>query len=289
MSTSNHDVFRPVEGALMDLESLQAISASIEAQQGAWLSAMWPGVNGLVLEGLEPHGEWSPDGPPGTLRPNARAEGVTVSPGRAIVTDSTGRMTVLTIREELFAQWPGRSGASIEGSLVLVPRVDAADPDGKVVVARERVSALIGFVRPGQEQQPFLLPLAQAVGNGRDWLTDLQRLWQPDHPAIQILLKKFETLEQTVWNAEPEGSVWDRQVLGRNWVRYQTVAASAIQSTRMILHSRPTNTRERVLLMQGLYEQLNSSVERAGNELLQLLGPAEGAGPYKAVGPQTEE
>ncbi|HND33901.1 MAG TPA: hypothetical protein PLA94_28070, partial [Myxococcota bacterium] len=73
-----------------------------------------------------------------------------------------------------------------------------------------------------------LLPIAVPVGNGRDWILDVKRVLRPDHPGVELLLKRLDQLDRTIWKAEPEGSVWDRQVLGRNWVRYQTVAAGAL-------------------------------------------------------------
>ena len=87
----------------------------------------------------------------------------------------------------------------------------------------------LGFLKPDAPESAHLLPLARASGNSQDWTTDLARILQPEHPAIRQLLKRFERLEETVWNAEPEGAVWDRQVFGRSWVRYQTVASAAIQ------------------------------------------------------------
>ena len=41
---------------------------------------------------------------------------------------------------------------------------------------------------------------------------------------------------------------------------------------------------DKVRLLDALYDQLHGSVERAATELLQMIGPAEGAGPYRAVG-----
>ena len=213
------DVFHPVEGAVLDLESLQAISGSFQDTVTAWLSVAWPETSGLVL----------------------------------------------------------------------VPKVEAQSIEGDVLTARERVSSLLGFAKPEQAAQPFVLPLACSIGNGRDWATDLRRVWQPEHEAIKIVLKKFEKLEHVVWTAEPEGGVWDRQVLGRNWVRYQTIAASALQSARLMLTSRASTTLDRVRLFDALYRQLERSVERAANELLQILGPADGAGPYGDIGPQKED
>ena len=288
MSKQFLDVFQPAEGAVMDLESLQAISASFERVLGAQLNKTWPDTTALVLEGLEIVGDWAPEGPPGTKRPEPSAKTVAVSPGRALVTGRNGRLYLIHLEKELKAKWPTSAGSAVEAVLVLVPKVEA-ESEGDVLVARERVSTVLGFVKPSQAKQPFLLPLAASIGNGRDWATDLRRLWQPEHDAIAILLKKFEKLEHSVWTAEPEGAVWDRQVLGRNWVRYQTVAASAIQAARLILQTSATTTLDRVRLLDGLYRQLERSVERAANELLQILGPPEFQGPYSVIAPKTDD
>ena len=289
MSKQFLDVFQPVEGAVLDLASLQAISGGLERLVETYLSVAWPDASGLVLEGLEVVGDWASDGPPGTKRPEPSAKTVAVSPGRAVVTGRNGRQYLISLEQELKAKWPTSAGSAVEGVLVLVPKVEAESLKGDVLVSRERVSTLLGFVKREQAKQPFLLPLAGAIGNGRDWATDLQRVWQPEHDAIAILLKKFEKLEHSVWTAEPEGSVWDRQVLGRNWVRYQTVAASAIQAGRLMLQCRATTTLDRVRLLDALYKQLERSVERAANELLQVLGPPEYKSPYSVIGPQADK
>lgn len=281
-------VFRPVEGALLDLESLQAVADAPDRLLSAWLDLLWPGAAGLVLSGLEIEGEAASSGPPGTVRPEGKSEEVVVSPGTAVLTSREGRQLLLRVDAPLRARWPTTAGPAVQGVLVLSSKVEpgslGAGPGGGVSVARERVLPVIGFVKPEQAESPHLLPLAASIGNGRDWATDQRRVLQPEHPAIRTLLKRFETLERTVWRAEPEGSVWDRQVLGRNWVRYQTVAASALQAARIALLSRSTTTLDRVRLLDGLFEQLHMSVERAATELLQVIGSAEGAGPYRAVG-----
>ncbi len=289
-------IFQPVEGAIVDLRSLQAIAAISDHLLSAWLELAWPAIDdkpaatGLVLSGLEMDCDWANAGPPGTRRPNSRSESVVITPGKALITSRDGSRYLLSIDEPLAVPWPSTSQRSaVQGVLVLEPLVHAAASDN-VVFARKEIGARFGFVRSGPAalvEHPYLLPLASSVGNGRDWATDLRRIWQPEHEAIRILLKRFEGLERTVWRAEPEGSVWDRQVLGRNWVRYQTVAASAIQATRIALGGRATTTLDRVRMLNGLFEQLHGSVERAATELLQLIGPAEGAGPYRDVGAMT--
>ena len=83
-------------------------------------------------------------------------------------------------------------------------------------------------------------------------------IMQPEHPVIGLMIKRFERLERTVWQAEPEGGVWDREVIGKNWFRYQTVGASALQSTRAMLMTYPSTTQDRVRLLKTLHEQLQT-------------------------------
>jgi hypothetical protein len=204
-----------------------------------------------------------------------------------VVSGRDGRLHVVTLPEALVVPWPDASGPRVRGALVLhVGQAVAATREG-LAVARERLVLQFGFVRPDQIGQPHLLPLARALGNGQDWATDLARVWQPEHPAVRALLKRFERLEHSVWQAEPEGSVWDRQVLGRSWVRYQTIAAAALQASRIQLATRSMTTLERVRLLTELKTQLERSVERVATELMQLVGPAESAGPYRQVAGQT--
>lgn len=286
-NNATHTVFRPAEGALLDLESLQAVSQVPDLLLSSFLDVMMPGSRGIVLSGLEPQGEWASVGTPGTVRPDPRSSEVVVSPGSAVLTGRDGRRYLLRMPEPLRAPWPTQSGPAVQGYLVLAPKVDNGEVPGRagIAVAHKRVNPVLGFVRPDQiEAEEHLLALAVSVGNGRDWATDLNRIWQPEHAAIAILLKRLQSLEHTVWRAEPGGSVWDRQVLGRNWVRYQTVAASAVQAARILLQSRVSTTMDRVRVLNGLFEQLHNSVERAATELLQFLGPSDGAGPYRKVG-----
>lgn len=275
--------FRPREGALLDLASLSSLADEPDRQLSAWLRARWPAVQSLVLDGLELEGELAPAGPPGTRRPDPQSPSVRISPGVAILTDPQGRKLTVEVRDELSAPWPTSAGPAVSGVLVLAPRVEPGTTDGGLAVARDRVDAQLGFVRPEQAEAPHLLPLARSIGNGRDWSTDWARIWQPEHAAVRLLVKRLEALDQSVWKAEPEGAVWDRQVLGRNWVRYQTMASSFLQACRAQLETFPMTTAERVRLLAALRGQLLRSVERAATDLAQVIGPEDGAGPYRAV------
>ena len=289
MTSTSFDIFRPSEGAVLDLSSLQAIASTSDRLLSAYLDARWPGLSGLILDGLEIDGDWASGGPPGTRRPDSMSTGVRISPGTAIVESRDGRKFLLQIPEEMRVSWPTRAGSAVRGVLVLVPDIRAAQIKGGLVVARESVRAQLGFVEPRLANRPYYLPLAAAVGNGQDWATDLRRVWQPEHEAIQLLLKRFERLEQSVWRAEPQGAVWERQVIGRNWFRYQTVAAAALQSARSVMMTRATTTRDRVRLLKGLREQLSMSVDEVATQLLQLIGSREGAGPYAEVIPPARD
>lgn len=282
----SHTRFSPREGALIDLESLLAVADAPDRAVALALDGWERGCPGLVLEGLELDGELSAGGPPGTRRPDSAAPGARIGPGSAIVRDPSGRAHLLQVPQALEVPWPTRSGSGVRGVLVLTPDLgEGAGLDG-FAVARAEVGARLGFVRPESLGMAGVLPLAMAIGNGRDWATDLHRRWEPEHPALLLLDKRLERLEQAIWNAEPEGAVWERQTLGRNWVRYQTVAAAALQAALMTLRSRPTTTGDRVRVLRALLRELRRTVERAATELLQILGPSELPGPYSAVDPE---
>jgi hypothetical protein len=276
--------FHPRDGAVLDLQSLDALAHAAPAAFHAGLVARWPGKGGMVLRGLELSGGWSTSGPPGTVRPDPASEGVVISPGLAIVEDLHGVTHLVEVTEELREPWPFKTGPATRGVLVLMPVATPEVGARGIAVARDRIDVRIGFVPPDKAEQRHVLPLAASLGNGRDWATDLRRLWHPNHRAVRDLRDGLERLLNTVMgDAEPEGTVWQNAVFGRDWSRYQTLAAAAIQSARMELAIHPLTTLERVRLMCALYAQLKDSVERAATELLQLVGAPEEAGPYRAV------
>lgn len=283
---ASHTRFSPRDGALLDLDSLVALADAPDRAVALALDAWEPDSPGLVLEGLELEGDLAATGPPGTVRPDGAATAARVGPGRALVRDAEGRVHMLTVPHPLAVPWPTRSGAGVRGILVLTPELgEGAGLDG-FSVARAQVGARLGFVRPERLGMPGVLPLALAVGNGRDWATDLHRRWRPDCAAMALLEKRLTRLDTAIWTAEPEGAVWERQTLGRNWVRYQTVAAAALQAALMTLRARPSTTGDRVRVLRALLGELRRTVERAATELLQIVGPSELPGPYSAVDPE---
>ena len=277
------DLFRPAEGALLDLDSLKAIAEAPERILEAWQRVTWPGAGSLVLEGLELRGTWSSTGPPGTVTVASGAPGIAVSPGVAMLTDRNGRRQVIAIEEEQTVKWPPSVGPNMRGVLVLDPQVEGADDAEGLNLARERLYPRLAFGRPDQENQRTLVVLASALGNGRDWATDVRRTWQPEHHQVRRLLEVIADLELKVWDANPEGDVWARSVLGKQWTRYQTVAASALQAARMQLETHAMTTLQRVRLLRTLRRQLQGSVERAAQDLVQAIGTADVSGPYRDV------
>lgn len=275
-------VFRPAEGAVVDLAALSAIARAPSDALAAALAPRMLDRGGIVLEGLELLGEWATPSPPGTRRPDPLLPHARVSAGVALVAGPDGPL-VLRLEAEQPVRWPTAAGAAVRGVLVLIAGLEPGLGPGRLRVARDDLTPQLGFVRPDQVDEVGMLRLAVAIGNGRDWATDLSRVWQPEHDAVQVLIRRLDAIEQIVWRAEPEGSVWDRQVLGRNWVRYQTTAAAAVQAARMQLTVHALTTRERVRLLGGLRAQLAGSVERAATELIQLLGPVDLESPYRSA------
>lgn len=280
-------VFRPAEGAVLDLESLLAVSSSPERLLGAGLAQAWPGAPGLILSGLELQAE-AGGGQPGNVRPEARSTSLTVSAGSALVTTREGRLLHVELREPLRIDWPTPAGPEErQGALVLDVRESAVKLGGADVTglsaARSNVEADLRVVRLDQASRPYLLPIAWPAGRGGDWATDLRRIWQPDHPAMVTLIRRLEQLALTLWSINPQGGPWDRGVFGKDWLRYQMVASGALEGTRVALSARATSTLDRVRLLGALLRRLQATVPRAAEELVQILGGANAVGPYQEL------
>lgn len=282
--------FWPADGAILDQQSLAAIADSPSRLIDAFLRVTVPGESGLILEGLDLVGALQPigppaasqsAGPPGTRRPESEAPAVTVTPGVAILRDAAGNRHVVEVPKAVETRWPDATRSAVQGALVM--RLDAAPGTtvGGLTSAHRVLRPRIGFAAIERLADAEFLPIAVSVGNGRDWATDYARIYQPESEVIVALVRRIDEMEKFVWRAQPEGSVWDRGILGRNWVQYQTVAASALQAVRINLESRAMTTLDRVRLLRALRRQLGGSVERVANEMLQIIGPAEAAGPYR--------
>ena len=278
--------FQPKEGAILEQDSLRAIAEIPNRMLTVYLDSLAPNTPSIVLQGLDIVGGWSPGGPPGTKCPDAQSNNVVLEPGSAIVRDEYGQAMLIEIKERQYIEWPTSNGPKVHAGLVLTPDVRCVELAGGISVARDQVFAKVGFVDVPLIDKPQYLPLAVSIGNQRDWATDFRRILHPSHDLIQILLKRFEDFEKSVWNAEPEGNAWGSETFGKNWFRYQTVASAALQSARTMLMTFPSTTMDRVALLKTLRQQLEASVGSVANELLQLIGSRDGAGPYADVLPK---
>jgi len=277
--------FRPTEGAVLDQDSLQAIADIPHRMLSVYLDSLAPSTPNMILQGLDIAGGWSSGGPPGTKCPDPQSPCVVLEPGSAIIQNTKGETILIEIKERQYIEWPTSNGPKVYAALVLTPEIESVQLAGGVVVARDKVRAKIGFVDVPLISKPEYLPLAVAIGNQKDWATDYRRIFHPSHDVINILLKRFEELDRSIWKAEPQGNAWGNEVLGKNWFRYQTVAASALQATRSMLMTYPTTTMDRVAMLKTLRQQLEV-VEAVSTELLQLIGSRDGAGPYADVLPK---
>ncbi len=283
--------FSPREGALLDLESLKAIAAGPGDLVAAWLAAMAPDSASMILDGMEPVGELSQVGPPGTRRmPDVGAGSWTITKGTALITDESGRRHVLRLSEDAPVRWPTQDGPPRRGVLALVPKMEAVAGSSGLAVAREELGFRIGFIKmemlTGQAKLPaHVLPLAMSVGNARDWSTDIRRVWQPTHPAVRALVERLTGLEDGIWTTpKPKAATWDTAVIGDSWVRYQTMGVAAIQAARFHLETHALSTFERVRLLSALRRQLKrANLLPAVESLSQLAEPSETADPYRVL------
>lgn len=274
-------LFSPREGAVLDLLGLRTLADSATEAHAAALLARWPGAPGLVLEGLELDGDTvlAPVGPPGTLTPRSGIP-ATVRPGKAVLKDTVGRLHLVSVDAPISVPWPDDSGPRIRATLVLYPTVEPAFGPNGVQVARDTLVVKVGFVPADRPMPPNALPLATAVGNSRDWATDLARVLQPESPIVGELVHQLEQLERRVWEIDPVGAVWDRAVHGRAWDRYQTIACAAIEAALMQLGTHALTSLERARVLATLRRQLERSVEPAATQLVQAVA---WVGPYSIV------
>ena len=303
-------VFQPRDGAVVDLGSLAAVADVQDEALRAFLARVMPeprtavdvkpgksqptvgeersvATAGLILEGLEIKGRLVETGPPGTVEPLDEGH-LVISPGTAILSGLNGRRYLLRSEEDMVVEWArdarGDSvGRSFGGYLLLTADV-VPSAEGAMPLAREEVTLQAQFLEMERTPPRHAVVLAVSAGNQKDWSSDHARIYQPEHAVIQTLLAKLARLESFIWNAQPEGSVWNNQVFGRNWVRYQTAGAASLRSAMMSLQTRPTTTLDRTRILDALFEALHRSVEQAGSQLLRDLNAGEVASPYRRVG-----
>ncbi|MFT5679948.1 MAG: hypothetical protein ACI8RZ_000853 [Myxococcota bacterium] len=279
--------FTAADGALVDLEGLEAIAASPHRVVDAMLTGISPTATGMIVSGLELEGNpmiWSVQ-----LRQeeevrqvDIHARGLTrpskdfqISEGSAIVTDAEGKRHVVTIEHPMRPE----NRPSATSALVLeIELVDSGE------FARKEVHPRLRFVPLSQAGEPGRVIIASPAGS-QAWATDINRLYQPSHPVILNFLILLDYLEHVVWDSDRHGWAWQRRQQGREWSRYQTTATLALQATRTCLMSQATSTTERVRLLRNLIYELRRSIENAESSIVKWLGETSGPDPYRAAVP----
>jgi len=283
--------FTAADGALVDLEGLQAIAAAPHRVVDAMLTGISPTSTGLIFSGLELEGQpmiWSVQlrqedsvrqvdiQARGLVRPGKDFQ---ISEGAAIVTDEHGKRHVVQIEHPMRPE--NRSTAT--SALVLeVELVDAGE------FARKEVRPRLRFVPLSEARAANRVLIAIPAGN-QAWAMDINRLYQPDHPVIQNILMLLEYLEHVVWDSDRHGWAWLRRQQGREWSRYQTTATLAMQATRTCLMIQATSTLDRIRLLRNLIYELRRSIENAETSLVKWLGETSGPDPYRTVAPRRVE
>ncbi len=279
--------FSAADGALVDLEGLQAIADAPHRVIDAMLTGISPTATGMICSGLELEGRpmiWSVQlrqeeevrqvdiQARGLVRPGKDFQ---VSEGSAIVTDVHGRRHVVTIEQPMR---PENRPTATSALVLEVELVDSGE------FARQEVQPRLRFVPISEARQPGRVIVAAAAGS-QAWATDISRLYQPDHPVITNILMLLEYLEHVVWDSDRHGWAWQRRQQGREWSRYQTTATLALQATRTCLMSQATDTSDRIRLLRNLLYELRRSIENAENSIVKWLGESSGPDPYRTAVP----
>lgn len=279
--------FTAADGALVDLEGLQAIADAPHRVVDAMLTGISPTATGMITSGLELEGQamiWSVQRRQedeirqidiqarGLIRPGKDFQ---VSEGTAIVTDAHGSRHVVTIEH------PVRPENRPSANSALVLEIELAD-SGEF--ARKGVTPRLRFVPLSEAGEPGRVMIAAPAGT-QAWATDINRLYQPTHPVIEHILMLLDYLEHVVWDSDRHGWAWQRRQQGREWSRYQTTATLALQATRTCLMSQATSTVERVRLLRNLIYELRRSIENAESSIVKWLGETTGPDPYRAAVP----
>ena len=94
----------------------------------------------------------------------------------------------------------------------LVLEVELSEAGG---FARQEVSPRLRFVPIDEAWQPGRVLIAMQ-SSSQAWATDLNRLYQPDHPVITNILSLLEYLEHVVWDSDRHGWAWQRRA--ERWI-----------------------------------------------------------------------
>ena len=232
------DVFVPKNGAIVDIDSLQAIEDRSKDTINSLL--LHRRINeSIVLEGLEPNGKRAKNaGPPGVMQFSSSS--FVLSAGKAVLVLESGKRFVVSLNESIELSFDSQSPSRrILGIAVEEQRNrNQEEPSASI-----QIRANIQMREEGEEYTDSMLILARELAPNI-WTTDVQRLLQPENIVIQMIADALDQLEDMIWNSDRHGKPWNVQALGRDWKTYQTRAAVSVTGTRIVLCGRATSTVE---------------------------------------------
>lgn len=276
-----YTVFRAKDGAIVDLLGLKAISEEPGRYLRSILMRIAPDLPAVIIDGLEPSGKLpKKQAVPGLM--SFQPSSFSVSPGSAILPDDRGELHLVQIVESLMIENDEPDKSDALRILVLSLEHEPGSDDQGQKCAYEVFTPKVHFVRQGSELPKHFLPIARELAP-KIWSTDIARMMQPDHPALQNIMLELDELEEVIWNADRHGLPWDDFRLGREWQTYQTKASVAVTSTRMTLSFRPSSSMDRARALTNLQWQLQRSVEDAARHLRDWIGIAEASGVYESM------
>ena len=264
-------MFAPRNGALIDLEGLEATAQTENRILFSYLRSRFPFVDQVVLYGLELNGKSMTKGPPGIVKVK-KDDILSLSAGAALLCGSKGERYIVNVEEKIpiFDNVENSQGKF----LALMLDIDNEGIDGSSI-AYSICSHKIAFLSSAELQNSHCLPLAKGMG-GEFWFTDIARVWRPDHDGILLLGDYMDKLEQVIWDSDRHGDAFFKyKLLGADWKLYQAKASSAVTAARLTLFGRSSSTEERIRVLKNLYWQLLRSVEAGAQTLKSLLGKEE--------------
>lgn len=259
---SARTVFHPVEGAVVDLDSLAAVAALEDLLLGALIRARAPGRPSLVLEGLD----LADDG-------KDQSE-LSFSPGLALLPREDGERALVTVVEPL------RVPLKAEDQCVALA-LEAAGPRtlhaGGAATARGALDARVR-VLDARALGPWLraqrgLMLAAYDGQRGRWIWDLDRLCPPDHALVTHWLRHLAEIERQGWSTREAESAGALVAKDEDYTRIRVVVGGAVLATRAALLAAPSASADRLRLLNHLFVQLSGVWRSLSTEFLNLIPP----------------
>lgn len=238
--------FAPVEGTVLDLESLQSLAWG--DHDGLWtaLLAHDGTPRGLVVDGLQ-------------LR--RRESKHYISPGRCLIPlRHVGRLVHAELREPLAVRMDFG---------VLVLRATGAEVREHGARASSEIVSLEAVVVPFAEVEVTDLPLEyNRDEQGRvDSYRDLRRLDRPDQPRVERHVLTYRKLVGLVWASGGDGEATTGQAVVNLSMGARVQATAALEAAVAVLKARPSTSAARIRLHDGVKEVFRTMEDHSADRV----------------------